>query len=47
MPDMAFFEWKDEYSTGLGAIDDQHKVIVRLMNALFIARIEDFIVARS
>lgn len=32
---MAFFEWKDEYSVGIAAIDEQHKVIVRLMNELF------------
>jgi hemerythrin len=32
---MAFFEWKDEYSSGIAGIDDQHKVIVRQMNELF------------
>jgi hemerythrin len=32
---MAFFEWKDEYTSGIAAIDEQHKVIVKLMNDLF------------
>jgi hemerythrin-like metal-binding protein len=32
---MTFFEWKDEYSGGIGSIDDQHKVIIDLMNQLF------------
>jgi hemerythrin-like metal-binding protein len=32
---MAFFEWKDEFSGGIEPIDEQHKVIVRLMNELF------------
>ena len=32
---MAFFEWSQEYSVGLRAIDDQHKKIVDIMNELF------------
>jgi len=32
---VAFFEWKDEYSTGLDGIDGQHRIIVRLMNELY------------
>jgi hemerythrin len=34
-PKVAFFEWKEEYSGGIDGIDDQHKVIIRLMNELF------------
>ena len=29
---MALFDWKDEYSIGILAIDDQHKRLVSLMN---------------
>jgi hemerythrin len=32
---MAFFEWKEEYSGGIQGIDEQHKVILELMNELF------------
>lgn len=32
---MSFFEWKEEYSVGIGRIDRQHMEIVRLMNELF------------
>jgi hemerythrin-like metal-binding protein len=32
---MAFFDWKDEYSGGITDIDDQHKVIINLMNELY------------
>jgi len=32
---MAFFVWKDEYSTGITGIDTQHKEIIRLMNEVF------------
>lgn len=29
------FEWSDKYSCGINSIDDQHKVIFRLINDLF------------
>jgi hemerythrin-like metal-binding protein len=32
---MAFFEWKNEYSGGITEIDEQHKVIIELMNELY------------
>ncbi len=32
---MTFFEWKDEYSGGIESIDEQHKVIITLMNELY------------
>lgn len=32
---MAFFEWKADYETGIGGIDEQHRRIVGLMNELF------------
>lgn len=32
---MAFFEWKEEYSGGIESIDDQHKVMISLMNELY------------
>jgi hemerythrin len=32
---MAFFDWKEEYSVGIKAADDQHKKIIELMNDLF------------
>jgi hemerythrin-like metal-binding protein len=31
---MAFYEWKDEYRCGIAGIDDQHKIIVKLMDKL-------------
>jgi hemerythrin-like metal-binding protein len=33
--DMAFFDWKEEYSGGIDDVDKQHKVIIELMNGLF------------
>jgi len=32
---MAFFDWKEEYTVGIAAIDDQHKKILDLINELF------------
>jgi len=32
---MAFFEWKNDYSVGITKIDDQHKVLVGLLNELY------------
>jgi len=32
---MDFFVWKKEYAGGIGSIDEQHKVIIDLMNKLF------------
>ena len=32
---MGFFDWKNEYSVGIDAINKQHKVIIELMNDLF------------
>ena len=32
---MAFFDWKDEFSVKIKAIDTQHKKIIELMNELF------------
>ena len=32
---MGFFDWKEEYSVGINAINKQHKVIIELMNDLF------------
>jgi hemerythrin-like metal-binding protein len=32
---MAFYEWKDEYACGIKGIDDQHKIIIKLMNKLY------------
>lgn len=31
---MALFEWKDEYSVGVAMIDEQHKVLVGLINEM-------------
>ncbi|MGB0748317.1 MAG: bacteriohemerythrin [Magnetospiraceae bacterium] len=31
---MSFFEWKDAYSVGVPKIDEQHKVLVALINEL-------------
>jgi hemerythrin-like metal-binding protein len=32
---MSFFDWKDEFSVKIAAIDKQHRKIVELMNELF------------
>jgi hemerythrin len=32
---VAYFEWKEEYSGGIGPIDDQHRTIIAIMNELF------------
>ena len=32
---MGFFDWKEEYSVGINAINTQHKIIIELMNDLF------------
>ncbi len=32
---MSYFDWKDEYSVGINTINNQHKVIIELMNDLF------------
>ena len=31
---MAFMEWKDEMSVGVAALDEQHKVLIGLINML-------------
>jgi len=31
---MAAFEWQDSYSVGVTALDDQHKVLIDLINSL-------------
>ncbi|MCP5161263.1 MAG: hemerythrin family protein [Hahellaceae bacterium] len=31
---MAIFEWKPQYSVGVPELDEQHKVLVRLINEL-------------
>ena len=31
---MEFYCWKDEYSTGINGIDNQHKIILKLMSQL-------------
>jgi hemerythrin len=31
---MAFFDWKQEYSVGIAAVDEQHKRILQLINEL-------------
>lgn len=36
---MALFTWKDDYSVNIGAIDQQHKKLVDMMNALHEAMI--------
>lgn len=34
---MAFFDWKDSYSVGVKEMDNQHKVLVDLINQLHTA----------
>jgi len=34
---MAFFEWKDSYSVGVKEMDNQHKVLIDLINQLHTA----------
>ncbi len=31
---MAFLEWKEEYCTNIDTIDEQHKILMRMMNKL-------------
>jgi hemerythrin len=33
----AFFEWKEEYSVKVGEIDNQHKIIIQMLNDLYVA----------
>lgn len=35
MERIVFVKWKDEYNTGITAIDDQHKRLVELINELY------------
>jgi hemerythrin-like metal-binding protein len=37
---MAVFEWKDDYSVNIAAMDEQHKKLVALLNGLDIAIVE-------
>ncbi len=32
---MAFFEWKNDYSVGISKIDEQHKALVGFLNELY------------
>lgn len=37
MAENAFFEWTDAVSVGVNEVDDQHKVLISLLNRLFVA----------
>lgn len=37
MTEKAFFEWSDAISVGITEIDDQHKVLIGILNRLFVA----------
>ena len=34
---MAFFDWKEEYSVNIEQIDSQHKILVDMINQIYIA----------
>jgi len=38
---MAFFEWKEEYSTGIASIDKQHKRFIALINEIHVCILDD------
>ena len=37
MSEQAFFEWSDAISVGVAEVDDQHKVLIGILNRLFVA----------
>ena len=38
---MAFFDWKEEYSTGIASIDEQHKRFIALINEIHVCILDE------